>query len=127
MQERAKPRSHQGRRHENLESAVEPTTVLAEESNLPQAYTLHQNYPNPFNASTLITYQLPRSSEVTLTIYNLTGQKVATLVEGVREGGTFSIRWDGRDDRGHDLATGVYLYRLLAGTQVETRKLVLVR
>ncbi len=60
-------------------------------------------------------------------MYNLTGQKVATLALGLREAGTYALRWDGRDDDGRGLASGVYLYRLEAGERVATRKLLLIR
>ncbi len=60
-------------------------------------------------------------------VYDLVGQKAATLAQGRREAGTYSLTWDGRDDDGRDLASGVYLYRLQAGSQVETRKLLLLR
>jgi len=89
---------------------------------------LEQNYPNPFNSSTVIRFALPTSQDVELAIYNLAGQKVATLVDGTRQAATYTVRWDGRDVSGHDLASGVYLYRLRAGgEQVQTRKLVLIR
>ena len=95
---------------------------------LPASPRLEQNYPNPFNSSTTIRYQIPQTGLVRLEIFDLAGQKVATLVEDVREAGVYTVRWDGRDDRGPELATGVYLYRLRAGEQtVETRKLLLLR
>ena len=94
---------------------------------LPQSFLLEQNYPNPFNSSTTIRLDLPRSEEIDLAAYNLTGQKVATLARGHREAGTFALRWDGRDDDGSELASGVYLYRLTAGDRAETRKLLLLR
>ena len=62
-----------------------------------------------------------------LAVFNLMAHKVATLIEGPREAGTHTIRWDGRDDTGRELASGVYVYRLLGGEQVETRKLLLLR
>ena len=96
---------------------------------LPQTFTLDQNYPNPFNSSTAIRYALPTTADVDLAIFNLAGQRVATLAEGMREAGTYTVRWDGRDSNGRALASGVYLYRLRTGDgqQVETRKLVLIR
>ena len=105
------------------------TAVLEEHTTtLPQTFSLDQNYPNPFNSGTVIRFSLPKSGEVELSVYNLAGQKVAALVEGVREAGTYTVNWDGRDDRGRALASGVYLYRLRDGEQqVETRKLVLVQ
>ena len=89
---------------------------------------LDQNYPNPFNSGTVIRFALPQSDHIELSLYNLAGQKVATLVEGTRPAGSYTIRWDGRDARGRELASGVYLYLLQAGgTHVETRKLLLLR
>ena len=105
------------------------TTAVLEEQDeavVPTAFSLAQNYPNPFNSSTVIRFALPRSGPVELALYNLVGQKVVTLVDGMRAAGSYTVHWDGRDDAGNALASGVYLYRLQAGGQVETRKLVLV-
>ena len=107
---------------------TEPTAVeMTEESIVPSAYRLSQNYPNPFNGDTVIHFALPHNGPVELALYNLVGQKVVTLVDGMRPAGAFKAYWDGRDDAGHALASGVYLYCLRAGGQVETRRLVLVR
>ena len=108
---------------------VPPSTAVLEEHfrPLPRTFALKQNFPNPFNSGTVIRFSLPTSSRVDLALYNLVGQKVAELVEGRREAGTHTLRWDGRDDEGRELASGVYLYRLRSGTKVETRKLLLVR
>ena len=112
-------------------AAETPSTVLMEDytSILPENFSLMQNYPNPFNSATVIRFALPTSEDVDLAIFNLAGQQVATLVSGMREAGTYTIRWDGRDDDGQALASGVYLYRLRTsdGQQVETRKLLLLR
>jgi len=98
---------------------------------LPAQPVLLQNVPNPFNASTLIRFAIPASfvkESLRLAIYNLAGQQVATLVEGRRGAGEYIVRWDGTDDSGNQLASGVYVYRLEAGERlVETRKLALVR
>ncbi|MCC7265462.1 MAG: T9SS type A sorting domain-containing protein, partial [Candidatus Latescibacteria bacterium] len=94
---------------------------------LPRWVTLQQNYPNPFNSSTVFRFALPTSVQTDLTIYNLAGQQVATLLSGLREAGTYTLQWDGRDEQGGVLATGVYFYRLQAGAQVQTRKLLLLR
>ena len=105
------------------------TAVTEEQIGLPGTFTLRQNYPNPFNGATVIRFALPATAGVDLVVFNLAGQRVATLVEGMREAGTYTIRWDGRDDDGRALASGVYLYRLRVGDgqQVETRKLALIR
>jgi Tol biopolymer transport system component len=104
------------------------TTVLEEHTAAPpQSFALTQNYPNPFNSNTVIGFNLPRSQDVELTVYNLAGQKVVSLVNGYRQAGSYTMHWDGRDEAGRALASGVYLYRLQAGTRVETRKLLLLR
>ncbi len=100
----------------------------------PVSYSLEQNRPNPFNPQTLIQYQLPEASKITLTIYNLFGQELRTLVAGQREAGCYSEIWDGRDDFGRRVASGVYFYRLSAEPNVTqpngfqlTRKMVLTQ
>ena len=109
---------------------IKMATVVIEEfsSTIPPNYTLDQNYPNPFNSGTVICFALPQNDHVHLAIYNLAGQRVATLVNGLHQAGTYTIRWDGRDDQGRALASGVYLYRLRAGPQqVATRKLLVLQ
>ena len=88
---------------------------------------LGQNYPNPFNGATVIRFDLPQGGPVDLALYNLAGQKVATLVAGYRAAGSYSVHWEGLDAAGRPLASGLYLYRLRAGTQMERRKLSLLR
>ena len=97
------------------------------DSATPERFRLAQNYPNPFNSGTVIRFALPKNQDVELAIYNLTGQKVVQLVDGFRAAGQYSINWDGRDAADRPLASGLYLYRLQAGTKVETRKLLMVR
>ena len=92
----------------------------------PSTFALDPNYPNPFNSGTVMRFSLPIGGHVDLSLYNLAGQKVTTLVEGRLEAGVHSLRWDGRD-KGRELASGVYLYRLQAGGQVETRRLLMLR
>ena len=101
--------------------------VEVRDESLPQSFALSQNYPNPFNPETTIRFDLPRSEEINLAVYNLTGQKVVTLVHGLREAGTYTLRWDGRNDEGRELGSGVYLYRLTAGDRAATRKVLLLR
>ncbi len=90
-------------------------------------FELFHNYPNPFNPSTRITYQLPRSSEVELVIFDLLGQRVRTLVKGKQEPGTYKVQWDGRDDSGTTVASGIYLLRLSAGNFKQVQKMILLR
>lgn len=94
---------------------------------MPDTYHLAQNYPNPFNPLTIIQYELPHPSQVTLAIYNLLGERVRTLVDAKESAGIKQIAWDGRDGKGQHAAGGVYLYRLQAGTFVETRKAIFLK
>ena len=106
-----------------------PSTVVLEErtASLPESFALSQNYPNPFNSGTAIRFALPTGGPIDLSLYNLAGQKVTTLIKGRRQAGTYTAHWDGRDDRGRPLASGLYLYRLQTSTRTETRKLLLLR
>jgi hypothetical protein len=90
-------------------------------------YQLAQNYPNPFNPSTVISFQLPVDSDVTLSVYNITGQLVKRLASGKFANGRHQVVWDATDDRGVRVASGVYLYVLKAGEFTARRKLVLMK
>jgi hypothetical protein len=98
------------------------TDVEVETNNIPAAYSLSQNYPNPFNPSTTIEFTLPRSSYVTLKVYDILGREVVSLVDAVQEPGYKSVRFDGTR-----LASGVYFYRIEVGNFVATKKLLLLR
>ena len=105
-----------------------PTAIEETESEaMPNGFALYQNYPNPFNAGTAIRFALSAREQVELGVYNTTGQRVATLVRGVRQAGVYTASWNGLDESGAVLASGIYFYRLQTGHQLETRKLVLVR
>ncbi len=100
---------------------------------IPNRYVLRQNYPNPFNPTTTVVYELPELSVVRLTIFDLLGREVAELVNRVQPEGIHHIRWNGKDNRGNPLPSGMYLYRLSARsttsnqTYTQTRKLVLLK
>jgi hypothetical protein len=94
---------------------------------LPSGFVLHQNYPNPFNPSTIVEYSIPRAAEVRLTVYNILGQEVRTLVSCFQSPGNYSINWDGRDSRRQPVASGVYFYRLTADDISQTRKMLLLK
>ena len=89
---------------------------------LPAEFSLSQNYPNPFNPTTAISYAVPRNSRVSLRVYNLNGETVATLVDGMVDAGTHTVEFNGAD-----LASGVYFYTLNAGQFTETKKMILVK
>jgi hypothetical protein len=90
-------------------------------------FHLDQNYPNPFNPETAIKYELPKQAEVKLEIFDITGRQVRSLVQQIQQAGRYTITWDGRNEQGEALASGVYLYQLRAGSFVQTRRMALVR
>jgi hypothetical protein len=93
----------------------------------PGRVALAQNHPNPFNNSTTIGYLLPLHTHVTIKIYNLLGQNVRTLVDGQQAAGRHTVVWDGRDDSGNAMASGVYFYRLTQNGISMDRKLMLLK
>jgi hypothetical protein len=94
---------------------------------IPTEYQLLQNYPNPFNPATIITYDLPASGPVRLEVFNLVGQKVSTLVNEEQYAGKWTIKWNGTDDLGTAVASGVYFYRLATPDVVLSRKMLLLK
>jgi hypothetical protein len=117
--------NRQGQYHINF-IRPEPSIVEDQSADTPYAFRLHQNYPNPFNPSTVISYQLSKATEVSLTIYSVTGQNIRLLDSGQKSAGDYSIVWNGRDDQGRSVGAGVYLYRLQAGKYTESRKMLLL-
>lgn len=106
---------------------TKPTTVTAVENDVvPQAFSLNQNYPNPFNPSTKIQYTIGNASLVSLVVYDLLGNKVVTLVNGRQEAGNYSVSF-GKTKGTLGLSSGVYFYRLEAGSFVSTKKLMLLK
>lgn len=99
-----------------------PTAVKIGEGDVPVHFSLDQNYPNPFNPMTIIRYQLPKSSHVTLKVYDVLGREVTTLADGREDAGTHEVTFDGSR-----LSSGVYFYRITAGTFAEVKKLMLVK
>lgn len=99
----------------------------SDNAELPESFSLSQNYPNPFNPTTRIDYSLPSAQHVTLEIYNVHGQKVRTLVDAEMGPGDHTVEWDATSDAGTQVASGVYLYRLTAGDQTETKKMSFVK
>lgn len=90
-------------------------------------FALLPGRPNPFNPSTVIEYRVPAAGRVSVAVYDVLGQRVATLVDGERQPGHYTVRWDGRNDRGQAVASGVYLYRLQTAGFTATRRLTLIR
>ncbi len=104
-----------------------PTGVADSDPALAREFALHQNYPNPFNPETAISYQLPVFSEVQLTIFNALGQEVRTLANSRQSPGLKSFVWDGKNDLGQPVNSGIYFYTVKTGERVQTKKMVLVR
>lgn len=96
-------------------------------ASLPDEYNLEQNYPNPFNPTTKISFALPEPSNVSLVIYDTRGHKVVTLANSYYSAGVYTIEWNGREDDGALIATGVYLYNLQANNYVESKKMVFLK
>jgi hypothetical protein len=97
------------------------------QASMPKNYILSQNMPNPFNPETEICYALPNDCHVRLTVYNVKGQKVKTLVNGFESTGHKTVRWDGTDENGQKVSSGIYFYRLEAGNFRQTHKMVLMK
>ncbi len=97
------------------------------QSVLPKDFALHQNYPNPFNAGTTIIYELPQASHVKIEITNVLGQMVATAFDAQESAGIHSVQWNGTDDLGRPVASGIYIYRMAAGAFSTERKMVLLK
>lgn len=104
-----------------------PDAVSGENPNVPAVYSLGQNYPNPFNPATVINYSMERKGKIDISIFNVLGQHVKTLVNGEVEAGTHQAIWDGTDQNGATVASGVYFYKMITDKFVDTRKMALMR
>ncbi len=105
----------------SIEDPASPISILTNDFNL------LQNYPNPFNPETIIEYLVPERGKVELNVYNMLGQKVRSLVSDVLPAGTYQVLWNGKDDSGRQVATGVYLYQLRGKNALITRKMILMK
>ena len=94
---------------------------------IPKEFGLHQNYPNPFNPATTIAFDLPKDVRVRLEIFDVAGRLICTLVNETREAGTHQVIWNGKDDHGNSVASGVYVYRIQAGDFVPSRKMIFMK
>ena len=108
--------------------AVKATEVVSQNGKeIPGKFSLNQNYPNPFNPSTVISFDLPKQSQVTLVVYDLLGKEVKTLVNGNVNAGRQSVRWNGDNNSGLKVSSGIYIYRISANGFAQTRKMILVK
>ncbi|RMH72188.1 MAG: T9SS C-terminal target domain-containing protein [Gemmatimonadetes bacterium] len=104
----------------------QPVTVIPEVA-LPQHVALYPAYPNPFNPRTTIRFEVPQSMNVTLAVYDMSGQLVQTLMSGIVDAGSYSVQWQGDDRTGHKVSSGIYLYRLETEQQQFVRRMILLR
>ena len=101
--------------------------IISDGALLPVNFALAQNYPNPFNPSTKITFDTPNRAHVTLALYNVLGQQIRTLVNRELSAGRHSVTWDGDNDSGAKVASGMYFYKLISADFVKSRKMMLVK
>lgn len=125
----ANPDSIQMTSPKNVVAVMEEiqTGVDTDLSDIPKSFSLLQNTPNPFNPETMISFQLPKTSPVELSIYNSTGQHIKTLVKETKTRGTYSIMWNGTDKLGASVSSGIYFYILKAGSVIKMKKCILLR
>ncbi len=100
---------------------------IKEDLPLPTSYHFSQNYPNPFNQSTRFNYQLPARSQVTIQVYSVLGKRVATLFQGTQPAGHYQLRFDGRDEQGISLSTGIYFCRFQTETYNHSVRFLIVK
>jgi len=98
-----------------------------EEGELPVAFALKQNAPNPFRGGTAIAFDLPTQAHAVLDVYNVAGRKVASVIDGELPTGRHTVTWDGVDSAGQKVSAGIYFYRLTAGENESTRKMILLK
>ena len=101
--------------------------LSVENEGVPTLFALHENYPNPFNPTTTLHFDLPEVSNMTLTIYNMLGQKVKTFNMQGTQAGYHSLTWNATNDRGDPVGAGIYLYQLQTKDFIKTRKMVLLK
>jgi hypothetical protein len=104
-----------------------PIGVQINAGEVPKVFELSQNYPNPFNPSTQFKFSLPSKANVTIKIFDITGREIATLVNGDMVAGNYTANWDGRNSLSQQVSSGVYFYKMVAGSFVETKKMILVK
>ncbi len=107
--------------------STDQTTAVENEIIIPEKFIVEQNYPNPFNPTTSIKFGLPQSSYVTIKIYNMLGQEVRTLLSSQMGAGIYNLIWDGKDNSGKSVTSGAYIYRVVSGKNVITKKMMLLK
>jgi hypothetical protein len=113
--------------NDNTPNTLVVGTLSIDEDVIPQEFALHQNYPNPFNPTTQIKYDLPQDALVTISIYDLVGRSIKSLVNTNRPAGYRSLRWDATNNYGEEVSAGMYIYVIQAGEFRSTKKMVLLK
>ncbi|HDZ58440.1 MAG TPA: T9SS type A sorting domain-containing protein, partial [Ignavibacteriales bacterium] len=108
---------------------VRPVTVtdVENDSFIPAVFEVSQNYPNPFNPSTIINYSIPQQSYVLIKIYDIVGREVKTLVSEEKSPGYYNVVWNADNNYGSKVATGIYIYRIIAGNYIQSKKMILLK
>tara|TARA_Y100000816_G_C25697779_1_gene368862 strand:- start:3 stop:386 length:384 start_codon:yes stop_codon:yes gene_type:complete len=106
---------------------VQLSTLSNDNANVAERFMLHQNFPNPFNPITTLRYDLPKDSFVIIRVFDMSGNKVKTLVNEVQNSGYKSIQWNATDNQGQPVSAGVYLYSIEAGEFRQTKKMILLK
>lgn len=106
-----------------------PDTIVDEvnDNTVPRLFSLKGNYPNPFNPNTSISFSIVKESPVEIAVYNIEGQKIRTLFSGKMSSGSHSAMWDGRNEKGQAVSSGVYFARLISGNTIKNHKMILLR
>jgi len=112
---------------ENVATATLSRVLNVDNNYLPIVFSLHQNYPNPFNPTTSLRYDLPENNLVNITIYDMMGREVKTLVNQIQDAGYKSVIWNATNDYGKPVSAGIYLYQIQAGEYISTKKMVLLK
>ena len=110
-----------------IEASEVAKATAVEENVIPEKISLYQNYPNPFNPETRISFDIPQKGNVKFTIYNIIGSEVRSLVNNDLEQGTYHVTWNGKDNFGRSVASGVYLYKLESNNNSVTKKMNLIK
>ena len=105
----------------------QPIVALSKDGPSPLRFDLGKNHPNPFNPTTIIAFTVPTAGKASLDVFNILGQHIRCLLDGEIEAGAHSVVWDGRDGDGRSVASGIYFYRLRAGTEVDSKKMILMK
>jgi len=111
----------------DFDSSVHYSGLVNVSVKLPAEFNLSQNYPNPFNPSTTINFSLPQKQMVKLIVYDILGKEVKTLVNGEKDAGSYNVQWNGTNNNGVNVSTGIYIYRITAGSFIQEKKMILMK